>query len=46
MTAGFCHGVRSFIFWDVIKHRLVISYRCFGTTLEDRTDRLSWKVSN
>ena len=29
-----------------VKHRLVISYWCFGMTLTDRIDRLSWKVRN
>lgn len=30
VIAGFCHGVRSSLFWDVAQRRLVVGYRRFG----------------
>ena len=33
MTSGFERGVRSALFWDFTQRRLIVSCRCFGTTV-------------
>ena len=33
------HHVRSALFWDITQHRVVIPYRCFGTTYWSRVQR-------